>query len=637
MVIAVIKMSMIKKICSLEVIFSLAIAIIGVRLGYVQILKNNVFLNGATESWQRSFPLVASRGFIYDRTGVSLAINIPTMSLAFIPYQVKEKAKTSNILAPILEMEANDIYKQINKQVSIVRLTGKGKQLSDEVVNKINELNLEGVYLIRDSKRYYPYETTLAHTLGFVGIDNQGLAGIEAYYDKYLSGSNGFLNYYMDAKGGLFNNLESSIINPSSGLSLNLTIDYNIQSIMERELYNAYLKYSPESVIGIAMNPKNGEVLGIVNYPTYNPNKYKEYDSDIYNRNLAIWKSYEPGSTFKVFTFAAALEEKKIDMYKDTYYDNGSAYVEGQRIKSWKKGGHGLQTYLEVLQNSSNPGFVSIAQKLGKDNLYNYITNFGFGSKTGIDIWGESAGIMFNYDNYNLLEQATSAFGQGVSVTALQLITAFSSVINGGYLYTPSILDSISLTSTGEVIYEKENEIKRQVISKETSDLMRDALEHVVSLGGGRNAYIDGYRVGGKTGTAQKAVNGVYQSGNYNLSMIGAAPMDDPSVVVYVAIDNPKSAIQYGGTVAGPIVKNILSDVLPYLGIKRRDGGIDKTYTWMDTKTYKVDNYVGLDKSKVKSQYFKFEFIGEGNTVIDQLPKYGEKIEEGSTIVIMLG
>lgn len=632
-----IKVSMIKKICSLEIIFSIAIAIIGIRLGYVQILRNNVLLNGASESWQRSFPLMASRGYIYDRNGVNLAINVPTMSIAFIPYQVKEKEKTSEILAPILKMSKEDIFNQINKKVSIVRLNGNGRNISEETAIKINNLRLDGVYLIRDSRRYYPYETTLSHTLGFVGIDNQGLAGVEAYYDKYLQGTNGYLNYYMDAKGGLFSNLESNIISPASGLSLNLTIDYTIQSIMERELSNAYLKYSPESVIGIAMNPKNGEILAIVNYPNYNPNNYKDYDSDIYNRNLAIWKSYEPGSTFKVFSFAAALEENKIDMYKDTYYDTGSEYVEGQRIKSWKKGGHGLQTYLEVLQNSSNPGFVSIARKLGKDNLYNYIKNFGFGSKTGIDIWGESAGIIFDYDKYNLLEQATSAFGQGVSVTALQLVTAFSSVINGGYLYKPSILDSISLTSTGEVIYEKENEIIRKVISDKTSEKMRDALEHVVSLGGGRNAYIEGYRVMGKTGTAQKAINGVYQSGNYNLSMIAGAPSDDPSVVVYVAIDNPRSAIQYGGTVAGPIVREILSDVLPYLGVSKREGGVEKKYTWMDTKTYIVDNYIGLEKSKLKSSHFKFEFVGEGNVVIDQLPKQGEKIEEGSTVVIMMG
>ena len=322
-----IKVSMIKKICSLEVIFSIAIAIIGVRLGYVQILRNNVLLNGASESWQRSFPLMASRGYIYDRNGVNLAINVPTMSIAFIPYQVKEKAKTSEILAPILGMNKDDIYNQINKKVSIVRLNGKGRNISEETAIKINNLRLDGVYLIRDSRRYYPYETTLSHTLGFVGIDNQGLAGVEAYYDKYLQGTNGYLNYYMDAKGGLFNNLESNIISPASGLSLNLTIDYTIQSIMERELSNAYLKYSPESVIGIAMNPKNGEILAIVNYPNYNPNNYKNYDSDVYNRNLAIWKSYEPGSTFKVFSFAAALEENKIDMYKDTYYDTGSEYV----------------------------------------------------------------------------------------------------------------------------------------------------------------------------------------------------------------------------------------------------------------------------------------------------------------------
>ena len=213
-----VKMSMVKKIFSLEVVFSLAICIIGIRLGYVQILRNNILLNGASDSWQRSFPLVASRGYIYDRNGTALAINIPTMSLAVIPYQVKEKAKTSAILASVLEMDAKDIYEQINKKVSIVRLNGNGRNVSDEKAVQINALRLDGVYLLRDSKRYYPYETTLAHTLGFVGIDNQGLAGVEAYYNEYLQGTNGYLNYYMDAKGGLFSNLESNIISPASAV-----------------------------------------------------------------------------------------------------------------------------------------------------------------------------------------------------------------------------------------------------------------------------------------------------------------------------------------------------------------------------------------------------------------------------------
>ena len=375
------------------------------------------------------------------------------------------------------------------------------------------------------------------------------------------------------------------------------------------------------------------------NYPNYDPNNYQDYDSYLYNFNLPIWKSYEPGSTFKVFSFAAALNEKLIDMYKDTYYDKGYEIVSGATIKSWKKGGHGLQTYLEVLQNSSNPGFVNIARKLGKDNLFNYINSFGFGMKTGVDMYGETTGIMFKYDSYNELEQATSAFGQGISVSMIQMAVAYSSLINGGFLFEPYILKDVKTTSTGDIVYSNQPTVVRQVISEETSRLMRDALEHVVSLGSGRTAYIDGYRVGGKTGTAQIANpdTGSYYEGEYNLSMIASAPMDDPEVVVYVVMDRPQSSVQYGGTVVGPIVKNILEDLLPYMGVSKRSGGIDKSYTWMDTKTYTVENYIGKNKDKVKSQYFKFEFVGTGNVVIDQSPKYGEKIEEGSTVVIMLG
>lgn len=593
----------------------------------------------ASDMWQRSFPLLASRGYIYDSNMIILANNIPTFSLAFMPYQIEDKLDVANKISQILNIDRDELYEKINKNISIVRLNGVGRNISDDVAKKISLLNLKGVYLLQDSKRYYPYDNLLSNVLGFSGVDNQGLAGIEAYYDKYLKGKDGSLNYYMDAKGGLFSNLEPNIISPVSGLSISLTIDYNIQSILERELNNAYVKYNPSSIMGVIMNPNTGEILAMSNYPNYNPNNYMDYDSKLYNFNLPVWKNYEPGSTFKVFSFAAALNENLINMYKDTYYDTGSVKVGGATIKSWKKGGHGLQTYLEVLQNSSNPGFVSIARKLGKDNLYNYITNFGFGTKTGVDMYGETNGIMFKYENYNELEQATSAFGQGVSVSMIQMITAYSALINGGNLMQPYILKDVRTTNTDEVVFENKQTIVRSVVSKQTSDLMRDALEHVASLGSGRTAYIDGYRVGGKTGTAQ-IVNpdtGAYYDREYNLSMIASAPMDDPKVVVYVVMERPHSAIQYGGTIVGPIIKNILEDVLPYMGVSKREGGIEKSYTWMDTKTYIVENYIGQSKNKVKSEHFKFEFVGVGEHVIDQLPKMGEKIEEGSTIVIMLG
>lgn len=324
-------------------------------------------------------------------------------------------------------------------------------------------------------------------------------------------------------------------------------------------------------------------------------------------------------------------------MDHDYYYDRGYEVVGGATIKSWKKGGHGLQTFLEVLQNSSNPGFVEIARRLGKDKLYSYLTKFGVGKKTGVDIAGESTGIMFSYDNYGVLEQATSAFGQGISTTAIQLASAFSSTINGGYLYTPHVAKSLIYEPTMESVYDYPTTIREEVISRDTSAKMRRALECVVAKGSGRKAYLDGYRVGGKTGTAQIAENGVYQDGRYVLSFIAGAPMDDPKIVVYFAMREPHSTIQYGGTTIGPIIQRLLSEALPALHVEKREGGEERTYTWMDVKTYPVENYIGLERSKVKSRVFQFVFMGEGNVVIDQLPRVGERIEEGSTIMIMLG
>ena len=305
-------------------------------------------------------------------------------------------------------------------------------------------------------------------------------------------------------------------------------------------------------IASVLMNPNNGEILAISSFPSFDLNNYSNYDQEVYNRNLPVWKSYEPGSTFKVFSFAAGIEENKFDMFKDTYYDNGSEYVDGFKIKSWKKGGHGLQTFLEVLENSSNPGFVEISRRLGNETLYNYVKKFGFSKKTGVDLLGESSGIFFNYDNYNNLENATTSFGQGISVTQIQMIRAFCSVINGGFLYKPKITKSVLLPNSNEIIYNFPTIVESEnIISKKTSELMRYALESVVAKGSGRKAYMEGYRVGGKTGTAQIAENGVYLQGQYILSFIGAMPMNNPEIAIYVCMEKPHSLIQYGGTIYG--------------------------------------------------------------------------------------
>ena len=491
------------------------------------------------------------------------------------------------------------------------------------------------VYLVYDNQRYYPYNELLAHSIGFVGIDNQGLTGLENKYDSMLKGSKGYLNYKLDAKGGLLDGYSSEIISPINGFNIQLTIDLKIQQIIERELKNAYEKYSPESIYAIAMNPNNGEILGISSYPSFDLNNYSSYNQEIYNRNLPVWKSYEPGSTFKVFSFAAGLEEKKFDMFKDTYYDNGSEYVDGFKIKSWKKGGHGLQTFLEVLENSSNPGFVEISRRLGNEKLYNYVKKFGFSKKTGVDLLGEASGIFFKYENYNNLENATTSFGQGISVTQVQMIRAFCSVINGGILYQPKITKSVLMPNTNELIYEVPTIIENEsVISKETSELMRYALESVVAKGSGRKAYMEGYRVGGKTGTAQIAENGVYLQGQYILSFMGAVPMNNPKIAIYVCMEKPKSLIQYGGTIVGPIVNNMLNDIVIHMDINKQEGELDFEYTWMDIKTYPVGDYINKSIKDIKSKHFKFVIIGDGDKVISQLPLSNEKIQEGKEVIL---
>lgn len=628
---------MINKIKWVNIVMTLIVVAIIIRLAYSQFYSYEEISLKAIESWQRGFPLEAARGKIYDSQHKVLVDNLTTSSLIIVPSQVKDPVNTAYHLAKILDCDEKTILEKVKKKVSVERIQPEGRQLAEEKAYQIDRLKLPGVYLVQDTLRYYPHKNYLAQTLGFVGIDNQGLIGLELKYDKYLSGVNGSINYYMNAKSQNLNIYPADYIYPTNGMDIELTIDTRVQDVVERELNNAYKTYNPDSILALAMNPKNGQILAICSKPDYDPNDYQHADSEIYNRNLPIWKCYEPGSTFKIITFSSALNENLFDMDKDTYYDKGYEIVKGARIKSWKKGGHGLQTFREVLQNSSNPGFVEIGRRLGKDKLYNYVKNFGLTEKTGVDLTGESSGIMFSYENFNEVEQATVAFGQGISITPIQLVTAVSACVNGGELYKPYIVHKIMNSKTHEVVVENQKQLVRKVISQETSAKVRDALEGVVTDGGGKNAYIDGYRIGGKTGTAQRAINGTYAGNGYILSFIGIAPIDDPEIVLYLAMDNPKNCVQYGGTTAAPIARKILVDVLPALGIKKVSSQREKAYVWTDTKTYDVENYIGLTKEKVKNDNYSFEFMGEGNYVIDQLPRVGEKIEEGQKVKIMLG
>ena len=624
-----------EKIVLLIVIFCFIVIIF--KVFYIQVIDYKKLNSLANSLWSRKLPIEADRGRIYTKDGTVIADNLTTVSLVFIPNQVKEKDKVATDIAEILNVDKSVIEEHLYKKSSIERVHPEGRRLSYEIADKINSLNYDGVYLVKESKRYYPYNNLMSHILGFVGIDNQGLSGLELQYDEYLTGASGAIEYFSDAKGNRLQK-EDVYVQPENGMDIYLTVNSELQTSMERELDNVMLKYNADGAWSIAMDPNTGEILAMSSRPNFNPNNYQDYTTEQLNRNLAIWSSYEPGSTFKIVTLATAIEEKVVDIEKDTFNDSGSVNVDGARIKCWKRGGHGHQTFLEVVQNSCNPGFVELGQRLGKETLFKYINNFGFGSKTGIDLNGEGSGILFNINKVGPVELATTSFGQGVSVTALQQITAVSAVINGGTLYKPYIVKSIVEHETGEIIKENNPQEVRKVIREDTSKQVRYALESVVALGTGRNAYIENYRVGGKTGTAQKVNNGVYMTGNYIVSFIGFLPADNPKVVVYVAIDNPKGVTQYGGTIAAPIAKNILTDAISALNIEPSLNVTEKKYQWYDTKYYTVPNVVGKSVAEAKKELknFQVEYTGNGDMILTQSPEAGNRIAENSKIRLLL-
>lgn len=607
------------------------------KVFYIEVIEYNKLSKLASSLWSRNLPITADRGEIYDRNGKIIATNKTTTSLVFIPNQIADKEAVSRDISEILGVEYESIYSHASKKSSIERVHPEGRQLSYEIAEKINALGYDGVYLVKESKRFYPYGNVLSHTLGYVGIDNQGLSGLELNYDKYLTGADGAIKYFSDGKGHRLN-LEEVYMAPQSGMNLTLTIDLDLQLAVERELDNVIDMYDPEDALILAMSPKTGEVLAIANRPDFDPNNYKDYSVETINRNLAIWKTYEPGSTFKITTLAASLEEKLVNLFEDQYYDSGSIQVENARIKCWKSGGHGQETFLQVVENSCNPGFVVLGQRLGTEKLYNYVGKFGFGRKTGIDLNGEGTGILFKLERMGPVETATTAFGQGISVTPIQQVRAVSAAINGGELLKPYIVKTVSEPETNQTIVENKKTVETNVISKETSDLVRYALESVVANGSGRNAYIENYRVGGKTGTAQKVENGVYLSGNYILSFIGFMPADDPEIVVYVAINNPKGVTQYGGTVSAPVAKNVLTSAIEILNIKPDTEGMAKEYRWYEDSYIKLPDVRGMktDDATKALKDFKVEYSGTGDIVLYMSPDPNYYVKKGGTVKLML-
>jgi stage V sporulation protein D (sporulation-specific penicillin-binding protein) len=622
------------------IISSLIFLALITRLGYVQIWKGSELSEQAEDSWRRNIPFTAQRGEIQDRNGIPLAYDISSPTVMAVPVQIKDAAGTAKLLAQKIDVSEKKLYDMLVKRTFIVKIQPGGRKITTVKAQEIRNLNLPGIYVAEDHKRYYPYGGFAAHILGFTGIDSQGLTGVELEYNDYLQGLSGNVSFLADVQGRQMPGSTDEYTSPREGLTLQLTIDKPIQTILERELDQAVLQYQPKNVIGIAMDPNTGEVLAMASRPTYDPGNYQAYPSEIFNRNLPIWMTYEPGSTFKIITLAAALEEGKVDLQNDHYFDKGYIEVAGARLRCWKKGGHGDQTFLQVVENSCNPGFVVMGQRVGKEKLFEYITRFGFGQKTGIDLAGEENGILFKLSQVGPVELATTAFGQGVSVTPIQQVAAVSAAINGGKLYTPHVAKSWLDPLSGEVVEEIEPEFVRQVISEKTSKEVRLTLESVVAKGTGRNAFIDGYRVGGKTGTAQKIINGRYSANEHIVSFVGFAPADNPQVVIYVAVDDPQG-LQFGGLIAAPIVRNIMEDTLRYMEIEPRKDQLDKLYRpELGERTYvEVPDLVGMTVNEIIQDLgssLNLARAGTGNLVISQAPKAGTRVQKGSTIRVFL-
>ena len=628
-----------KRLTWIAIAFAIYGVAIFVKLILLQLVQYDELSTLAKKNWDREIPFHTERGEITDRNGEVIVTNELAPTLYFMPSQNDDKEQVADKISNILNKDRGAILEKLQQRMSLIKLAPEAKNISYEQAVTIQQMKIPGLYSGVDYIRSYPRGNLLARLIGFTGIDNQGLAGIEYQYDELLTGSHAAIRLFTDAKGVSLAHVDDEWKEGQDGATVQLTIDLELQEIVERELSQAMLQYDADQALAIAMNPNSGEILALASFPTYDPANFSEVEPAIYNRNLPVFMSYEPGSTFKIITLSAALEEGVVNMEHDHFHDAGYTMVEGAKLRCWKRSGHGHQNFFEVVENSCNPGFIELGQRVGATKLLDYIQRFGFGQKTGSNIAGESTGILFAKDAFGPVEHATTSFGQGISVTPIQQVQAVAATINGGTLYQPYIVSKVIDSNTNKVLVENEPVVKDKVISEETSKIVREALERVVANGSGRQAYRDGLRIGGKTGTAQKVENGRYKDGDYIVSFIGVAPANDPQVVVYVAIDHPQNSLQFGSVIAAPIVGKIIEDAAPILNIEKQENQLEKKYVWGDEITERVPNFVSLTRQEVLLELYpyKIEWHGSGDKITHQIPQANELIHQDDVIHLYLG
>lgn len=546
------------------------------RLVYLMISEADYYRKLAEELHERERGIKAARGEIRDRNGVTLATNKTVCTISVIHSQVKDAEQVINVLSQALEMDEAEVRKKVEKVSSRERIKSN---VEKNVGDTIREYGLDGVKVDEDFKRYYPYDDLASKVLGFTGSDNQGIIGLEVKYEEWLRGTDGVILTTTDARGIELENMAEGRIEPVAGNTLQISLDYNIQKYAQQAAEKVMAEKQADAVEVMILNPQNGEIYACVDVPEFNLNTPFVLNAEIEPvnekerqnllnqmwRNKCISDTYEPGSIFKVFTASAALEAGVVSL-KDQFYCPGYKIVEDRRIRCAKVGGHGSETFTQSVQNSCNPAFIEIGSRLGVSNFYKYFKQFGLMDKTGIDLPGEASVVIHKEENVGAVELATMSFGQSFQVTPLQMATTVCSVVNGGKRITPHFGMQV-YNEQEELIEEFSYKKEKEIVSAETSRTMRTILESVVSEGGGKNAYMEGYHIGGKTATSQTLPRSANQ---YISAFIGFTPAENPEVAAMVIIYNPKG-IYYGGTIAAPVVKDIFENILPYLEIEQEE------------------------------------------------------------------
>ena len=618
-----------KRILALITLISFIFCALIVRLSVVQLINGSWLQTKAMDQWTRDLPLKAERGKIYDSTGSSLAVSYTTYNVYTRAREIIDPKQTATFLSNILNLNYESVYNKITNKTASEFLIKM--QVEENIAKQIIDKNISGVYLSQNTKRYYPYGDLLTQILGFTTIDNIGQAGIELYYDNILKGTDGKSLIQADITGQQLDNTLSYYIPSIPGCNITLTIDSKIQLIVEQALNKVMTEQQAKSTTAIIMKANTGEIVAMSTKPSFDLNNVPRNDPSTLLetvKNKAVVDVYEPGSTFKILTMAATIEEGTANE-NSRFYCGGSCTVDGQKIKCWKSVGHGQQTFTDGFCNSCNSVFIDLALKLGLDTFYERVASFGLGQLTGIDFMGEASGILMQKENVKTVDLARMGFGQAIAVSPIQLVTALSATVNGGNLMSPYLVKEIT-DVTGQMVYSRSPSKVRTVIKSDVSAIIRGFLEEAVSRPLGKYTFIPGYCVGGKTGTTQKYINGAIGD-SYIASFFGAFPCDNPEYVILFIVDEPTAGSYYGSIAASPYAKKVIEGIIEYYNYQ-------PVADVEEPEEVLMPNLVGLSRTNAVSELIEcglgYEIGGDGSIVTEQFPPPNTSLKKGQIVQI---